>query len=555
MSDAPTDLNALFASAAGELEREIAAAQAEGCDPARSGAGATLTVCVAGAVGSARPALLAALRGGDPIQPPLPEEPSEIFFWSPPDRPEIRFALPPAFQDVRPELRAAAERFLRDEADVLLFVLNANAGVSRLDAAALDSFRAAGKPFLVILAKIETLRPADRGIVLQDAEQKLGLAGQPPLGVSAASGLGLPELRARLWTLLDTRGKGILLDRLRVRREDAAEQIVADAFAAVSGARALALSDTASTCIKAGARLACLAGQETRLASFRDALRDAFDSPRTRELAGLLDEKGAAAGSEPRALLEALAYATLHTARSLFLAVDEPPRDRLREIFQGRLLEHQLRRSLGPPGTLDPGRTAGLLSEALRTGQISPARLARILPGVKDLYRDWRAGALTENDYVARVGALLRGETPPAAIVPAHAAAPAAAAPQGNVIGRFAGQVLGDVTGDLVDSLWKNRLRPNLERWTEEQKAVLAVDLLRIRAELEVDIDRKHADLLKRTRQEAEDFMKRAVAMIDEEARKAEERARSRLWFSSLMILGWAVLGLIYALCRRFLLS
>ena len=558
------DLDALWADALRELDREIAAARE--LLSARK-----LTVCLAGPAGSGRCALLGALRGA--AAPTLPaEDPSELALWQDPEHPEVRFAIPPPYQDVDPKLRAQAERFVRDEADVVLLVLNANAGLSRQDREALDGLRATGKPYLVVLHKIDTLRPADRKVVIDDFRERLGLGDDPPAGASAATGEGIPDLVERLGRLLEGRGKRILLDRWRTVRDEEMDRVVAEAMSDVSGGGSLAA--VAARCARAAVRLLCLGGREARWGLLQDALREAFRAPAIRRLAKP-DEPGLLPpGEEERALAEATGFAMLQTARSLARSTGESTPARLQEIFTGRFLESRLRRTLPPGGGVDPGSTLDLLSRAMRAGDLPPERVAEALPRIKDLYKSWRAGEIAEAGYVSAVGALLAGEaeghpTARPAPAPAPAAARASAgsglhalpAPAGTppaapaaepTLRQRAGKLVESAAGDLIESLWQARLRPKLEHWTEEQKAMLAADLLRIRAELEVDIDRKHGDLLKRTREEAEDFMRKAVATITAEAELAEKRARHRLWISSLFILAWAVLGLLYVLVRRY---
>ncbi|MBI5369220.1 MAG: hypothetical protein HZA54_19440 [Planctomycetes bacterium] len=550
------DLEGAWAEAVRELDREVAAARALLTEQ-------RLTVCLAGAVGSGRPALLAALQGdtgGGSAAAGLPGEPEELVFWSPPARPEVRFALPPAFQDPAPERRAQVERFVRAEADVLIFAFNANAGVTRQDQAALDAFRAGGKPFLVVFAKIDTLRPADRGVVLADAAARLGLGDEAPLGVAAATGEGIGELQDRLRGLLDGRGKAILLDRGRRARAGEAERVTAEALAAAAAGDSFAAAMT--VCVRAAVRLACLGGREERLGRLAEVLRAALASPRTRELAAARLDTGkpedAAAERAHRVLLAAFAGAILRTAAALFAEEQEPATERLRAVFAGALIERRLALALGGGeggggAAVGAGRAFELLAESLRSGELAPARLAAVLPGVKSEFAAWRTGRIDDAEYARRVGALVRGEgvpsVPAASAAPAAPAEPAAAAP-GPIARAF--QKVAGAPGDLVENLWETRLRPRFSEWTEEQKALLSVDLLKLRAELEADIDRKYGELLKKTRQEAEDFMTRTVETINRQAEEAERRARHRLWVSSLFILGWALVGLAYALVRRW---
>ncbi|MBI3270353.1 MAG: hypothetical protein HYZ53_15195 [Planctomycetes bacterium] len=575
MSDPALDLDSLWNGAVFELDRELTVAR-------DLLAAQKLIVCLAGPVGSGRAALLPALRHGSapapsaagaqaPAAAPPPDDPAELVFWSEPDRPEVRFALPPSYQDIEADKRALAERFVREEADVVLLVLNANAGVTRHDRVALDALRETGKPFLVLLSKLHSLRPADRPLVLDDARDRLGLADAPPIGVSATTGEGMGALVDRLAALLGTRGKEILLDRWRDAREGEAERLIAETMTSAASADGGALAEVVARCARVAVRLGCLAGRDARLGRFREVLREACASPRARGLARPMDP-GDGAGAEARIVVEALAFAILQTARTLFFEDGEPDGERLREIFLGRLLEHRLRRALARTGGgTDAGKTLELFSAGMRAGELAPERVSRILPRVKELYGDWRAGRIAEAEYVDRVGALVHGGRPAGSEPPAPALdseapspgstaspAPALAAGGGAVaeppkpsLGKRAGRLLEGVAGDVVESLWLARLKPRLEVWTEEQKALLAVDLLKLRAELEVDIDRKYGDLLKKTRQEAEDFMKRAVDTINAQAEDAERRARQRLWISSLFILGWAVLGLLYAILRR----
>ena len=85
-----------------------------------------------------------------------------------------------------------------DEADVILFMVDARAGLSSADESIASKLRKTGKPVLLVANKIDGLTKAESNL----AEfYRMGLIGQP-IGIASSHGTGIPELLEQVYALL-----------------------------------------------------------------------------------------------------------------------------------------------------------------------------------------------------------------------------------------------------------------------------------------------------------------------------------------------------------------
>ncbi len=108
----------------------------------------------------------------------------------------------PGVGDVDPRLTESTREIL-DQADVTLFLVSAQGGVRQRERDELARVQARGRPVLVIVNKIDTLREPDRERLRADTRDKLGLADGDviaaafdPLPGLAAAPVGVAEVRA-----------------------------------------------------------------------------------------------------------------------------------------------------------------------------------------------------------------------------------------------------------------------------------------------------------------------------------------------------------------------
>jgi small GTP-binding protein len=95
----------------------------------------------------------------------------------------------PGFGEVGGVDRAQIARQAAQQADVVVLLLDAMAGVRQSDYEIFQSLRETGKPIVVALNKIDLIK-RDLGVVLQDIERKLGVT---PIPICARTGAGVAD--------------------------------------------------------------------------------------------------------------------------------------------------------------------------------------------------------------------------------------------------------------------------------------------------------------------------------------------------------------------------
>ena len=120
----------------------------------------------------------------------------------------------PGLGDVVQRVTDEAKQVL-DHIDVYLYLINAQGGVQAREKADFAMCRAARRPVLAVLNKVDTLKPADRQRLVDDCRAKLGLGEDEPLFAAAFDPLpqlseapiGLDETRDWIAAQLAAAGK------------------------------------------------------------------------------------------------------------------------------------------------------------------------------------------------------------------------------------------------------------------------------------------------------------------------------------------------------------
>ena len=123
----------------------------------------------------------------------------------------------PGLGDVDPRLTEETRSVLQ-QVDLTLYLINAQGGVRQRERDEFARVRAQGRPCLVIVNKLDTLRPDDRGRMLDDVRTKLqipadgdrlgviGCAMDPPPALANAPN-GVEAVRAWLRARLTDKNK------------------------------------------------------------------------------------------------------------------------------------------------------------------------------------------------------------------------------------------------------------------------------------------------------------------------------------------------------------
>ncbi len=204
-----------------------------------------VVVAFLGAASAGKDSAIRALFGVDFGQvDPLPGSTTELRAI-PLDRDgQVIVVNAPGFGDLRESVEATA-RAAADQVDVAVFLVNADGGATADVRADLDGLRRRGRPVIVALNKMDLIRPRDRERYVLTTCAQLGLdrsdvveCAFDPLPALGLPPQGVGELSARLFRLLEERGKGLLLARQLRDRAAACESVLKSAArkAAVAGA-------------------------------------------------------------------------------------------------------------------------------------------------------------------------------------------------------------------------------------------------------------------------------------------------------------------------------
>ena len=119
----------------------------------------------------------------------------------------------PGMGDVLEAVTAEARQIL-DHVDLFVYVLNAQGGVQAREKSDVDAIVARGRPVLVTVNKVDTIREEDRGRYVEDAQRRLGVPAEDFLAVAfdplpqlASAPLGVADVRDWLADHLEALGK------------------------------------------------------------------------------------------------------------------------------------------------------------------------------------------------------------------------------------------------------------------------------------------------------------------------------------------------------------
>ena len=173
-----------------------------------------VTVGVVGSPSSGKDAAIKAIFGVDSGNiDPVAGSTREVAITRLPDATALFVVNTPGMGDVIEAVTEEARQVL-DHIDLFLYVVNAQGGVQQREKADYEAAVSRGRPVLVVVNKIDTLRPRDHERYLADARQKLGApeedflaAAFDPLPQLSPAPIGLTEVQAWIATHLAELGK------------------------------------------------------------------------------------------------------------------------------------------------------------------------------------------------------------------------------------------------------------------------------------------------------------------------------------------------------------
>lgn len=208
----------------GEAKGEFDQAKAKADEEEREQLKKKLIFSFVGRVGTGKSSMINAVLGLDIASvSPITGWTTEIQLYPFPGQENVLIADTPGLEDVNQEVSKRAEDFVEKDADVVLYTLNATAGVGSGEKKAYEALCALGRPVLVVINKMDALDEHEHPVLISDIRTKLSIPHNEEVvfPVSAKTGQGVEYLTAVLSRLCAKVGKELLFAKV-ARHKDAA---------------------------------------------------------------------------------------------------------------------------------------------------------------------------------------------------------------------------------------------------------------------------------------------------------------------------------------------
>lgn len=122
---------------------------------------------------------------------------------------DVFIADTPGLHDTQTaEVAANAKKFVQDDADIILFFVNAASGRTPAEAEAFKAILRLGKPIIVVLNKVDTIALEDVPGVIRDLRVRFGY--HLIVGISATQDINIKTLAREIEKILQEKGKDLL---------------------------------------------------------------------------------------------------------------------------------------------------------------------------------------------------------------------------------------------------------------------------------------------------------------------------------------------------------
>jgi GTPase len=205
----------------------------------------SLVIAFLGSASSGKDSAIKALFGIDFGQiDPIPGSTREVRIVPLDDTGRVHVVNAPGFGDLRADVEAAARSAL-DHLDLAVYLVNCDGGATIDERRDLDAIRALGRPTLVVLNKIDLIRPHQREDFVRTTLAQLGVAPEnavvaafDPLPVLAEQPIGVEPTIAWIHDQLSGMGKQLLFAKNLRNKAVACEPLIQAAarHAAMAGA-------------------------------------------------------------------------------------------------------------------------------------------------------------------------------------------------------------------------------------------------------------------------------------------------------------------------------
>ena len=142
----------------------------------------------------------------------------------------------PGLDDVTEENSKRAEEFVEQDADIIIFFLDANVGPTRSAVDAYLRLHSLGKPIIVVLNKIDLIEPDDQRDVEQQIQDVMKVKAVP---ISAKKNIGIDFLHREIMEILESKEKDLLYVKISKFKDEQVDKWITGAAISAAGVGAI----------------------------------------------------------------------------------------------------------------------------------------------------------------------------------------------------------------------------------------------------------------------------------------------------------------------------
>jgi GTP-binding protein Era len=148
----------------------------------------------------------------------------------------VYIADTPGLYDIDESVSKKASEFVQNDADIVLFFLNAAVGITKHEKSSFLEITKLRKDVIVVLNKIDALESNDIIDVINQSIEELGVS---PIPISSKTGEGIEHLNSEIVKILEKKGKELLFLKVSKHKEKSVKNWINGATAAAFGIGAM----------------------------------------------------------------------------------------------------------------------------------------------------------------------------------------------------------------------------------------------------------------------------------------------------------------------------
>ena len=142
----------------------------------------------------------------------------------------------PGLDDITEENSKRAEEFVEQDADIIIFFLNASVGTPKSAVDAYNKLHSLGKPIIVVLNKIDTIELDEQRDIEQQIQDVMSVKAVP---ISAKKNIGIDLLHREIMEILESKGKDLLYVKTSKFKDKQADVWINGAAVSAAGVGAI----------------------------------------------------------------------------------------------------------------------------------------------------------------------------------------------------------------------------------------------------------------------------------------------------------------------------